>query len=106
MKKMKKGILIMLCMGIICGVTACGERSDNNDNMNGATSGEQRNENYDNRDDNLLDDTGDAIRDGVDDAGDAIRDGVEDIGNVAEDGMNDVKEGVNGTRNNNVDGTR
>ena len=95
MKKMKKGILIMLCMGIICGVTACGERSDNNDNMNGATSGEQRNENYDNRDDN-----------GVDDAGDAIRDGVEDIGNAAEDGMNDVKEGVNGTRNNNVDGTR
>ena len=94
MKKMKKGILIMLCMGIICGVTACGERSDNNDNMNGATSGEQRNENYDNRDDNLLDDTGDAIRDG------------EDIGNAAEDGMNDVKEGVNGTRNNNVDGTR
>ena len=76
MKQLKKTLAILLCTGMMCGLTGCG----NSDNAadNGTVN------------DGTIDDAGDAIRDGADDAGDAIRDGVDDAGDAVRDGADDL----------------
>ena len=68
MKQLKKTLAILLCAGLMCGLTGCGNSGDAADN--GTVN------------DGAIDDAGDAIRDGADDAGDAIRDGVDDAGDA------------------------
>lgn len=80
MKQLKKGILLFLCMMSFASLTACGSGSSDNgavkqedDTMNDATDGT--------RDEGVLDEAGDEIRDEADDMADEVRDGMEDIKN-------------------------
>ena len=80
MKQLKKGILLFLCMMSFASLTACGRDSSDNgavkqedDTMNDATDGT--------RDEGVLDEAGDEIRDEADDMADEVRDGMEDIKN-------------------------
>ena len=80
MKQLKKGILLFLCMMSFSSLTACGSDSSDNgavkqedDTMNDATDGT--------RDEGVLDEAGDEIRDEADDMADEVRDGMEDIKN-------------------------
>ena len=75
MKQLKKTLAILLCAGMMCGLTGCGNSGDAADN--GTVN------------DGALDDAGDAIRDGADDAGDAIRDGADDLGGDAQNNDSD-----------------
>ena len=107
MKQLKKLMVMIVCVGALSGLTACGSNDDakdngavnneatdigtgtNGDNMNGATNGTKDNGNA-----NGSDTVGGALEDGADDVGDAVRDGVDDI----EDGLDD-----NDTNNTNRD---
>ena len=80
MKQLKKGILLFLCMMSFASLTACGSDSSDNgavkqedDTMTDATDGT--------RDEGVLDEAGDEIRDEADDMADEVRDGMEDIKN-------------------------
>ena len=67
MKKLKKVILCMLCVGVLCSTT--GPTKDNNG-------------------DGVIDDLGNAVKDGVDDVEkgvDNVRDGVRDMTDDATD---------------------
>ena len=66
MKRFKKFLLLMMCVGVLCGVTACGTDKNTNDgktnttdekNMNDATNGKDTKDNKgDGAVDNAVDD--------------------------------------------------
>ena len=87
MKQLKKLMVMILCVGVLGGLTACGNSDDadngavnnettdnaggtgtNGDNMNGATNGTDGTVNKN-------DTVGGALEEGADDVGDAVRDG-------------------------------
>lgn len=101
MRQLKKFFVMLLCVGALCGLTACGSGKDSTDN------GAAKNEATDNADDNMngatdgtdaKDDTvGGALEDGAEDAGDAVRDGVDDVedaldGNDADNNRNNAAD--------------
>ena len=114
MKQLKRTFVMLLCVGALCGLTACGSNgnttdngavgneatdntgttngaSDNTGNANGATDGTvNNNDNNVNNGNNGNGTVGDALENGVDDVGDAVGNGV-----------NDVENGLNGNNTNN-----
>ncbi|MCI8711022.1 MAG: hypothetical protein HFH23_01845 [Ruminococcus sp.] len=116
MKNLKKMILLVLCVGMIGSMTACGNKNDktngadqgtsNNGNVNGATAGTDKNndgkngavtggDTKDRKDDNgLLDDAVDGATNGIDDMVDGVTDGVDDVMDGVTDGVDDVTDGV------------
>ena len=103
MKNLKKMILLVLCVGMIGSMTACGNKNDktngadqgtsNNGNVNGATAGTDKTK--DRKDDNgLLDDAVDGATNGIDDMVDGVTDGVDDVMDGVTDGVDDVTDGV------------
>lgn len=80
MKNFKKFLLLMMCVGVLCGVTACGKNKDTNngtvnttdDNrMNDATSGRDK---ADRDGDGVVDDAVDNATDAIDNAADDLTD--------------------------------
>lgn len=75
MLKWKKAILTVLCLGVIMGTVACGNNGNaTNDKNNDVTEGRDHNKN-----DNMMDDVGDAVKDGVDDIGTGVKDVTDDL---------------------------
>ena len=93
MKKWKKAILTMLCLGVILGTVACGNNGDANDDAANDTPTEQNDTNNDVTDGDDKEDKGGVI----DDVGDAIGDGMNNVG----DGIKDMTDTVTGDKNNN-----
>lgn len=88
MKKLKKIILTMLCLGVIFGTTACGTGNNNTgDDAANQTPTEQNNTNNDvteGTDKNksqggVVDDIGNAVGDGINDIGDGVKDMTDDM---------------------------
>lgn len=93
MKQWKKAAVLLLCVGMLGVLSGCGDKADNGDYMNGATSGEDTT----NRNDNG--NAGDDLKDMADDAEDAVKDGVRDV----EEGAEDIKDNVEDDMNNDAD---
>ena len=65
----------MLCLGVIMGTVACGNNGNAaKNNNNDVTEGRDHN-----KDDNMIDDVGDAVKDGVDDIGNGVKDVTDDL---------------------------
>lgn len=91
MKQLKKGVLIFLCTFALTSLTACG--SNNADN--GAVSQEEDAQDENNREDQkymndategtrnegVLDEAGDEVKEEAGDMADDVRDGMEDLKN-------------------------
>lgn len=86
MKKMKKWLLCFLCVGVLCGTAACGNREEQDVTPENQT--EQKQD---------PDTVGGAVKDGVDDVGDAIDDGVHDV----TDGVDDIADDLTGNEDRN-----
>ncbi len=89
MKRWNKGLLLMLCLCMILGTTACGSRDNTtNEGTTDQVTPEQNDTN------NVVDDMGNAVGDGIDNVGNAIDDGMNAIGdgvdNVTDDLTNDT----------------
>lgn len=101
MRQWKKFMLVLMCAGVMTGVTACGNNTDDNAaNDNAATEGTTGNQTDDVTDrndtnDGVMDEIGDDVRDGADEIGDDVRDGVDDIGDEV-----DPDDNVNNTTRN------
>ena len=86
MKKWKKAILTVLCLGVILSSVACTDMGNTDDDGN-KTPTEQNNTNNDvtdGKDKNhqnggVIDDVGDAVGDGVNDLGNGIKDVTDDM---------------------------
>ena len=89
MKQLKKGLLILVCALSFASLTACG----NNNADNGAVKQEDETPNN-TAQDNTMNDATDGTRDeGVlDEAGDAVRDGADDMADEVKEGMEDIKK--------------
>lgn len=78
MKRFKKFLLLMMCVGVLCGVTACGTDNDAKDGVNNTTDERKTNDATDgvkDKDgDGVLDDAVDDVTDGIDDAADNLTD--------------------------------
>ena len=79
MKKLKKVILCMLCVGVLCSTTGCGSNTKD-DAANNTTTDKNTTTDptKDNNGDGVIDDLGNAVKDGVDDVEkgvDNVRDG-------------------------------
>lgn len=107
MKQLKKTLAVLLCAGMMWGLTGCGSNDNAADNgtVNDATENTgntdmggdtNRNDNNDSR----------VLEDGVDDAGDAIRDGVDDVGDAVRDGADDLDGDVQNNTGNNSGNNR
>ena len=86
MKQLKKMLLVLMCVCVMLGCVACGnkEAADNGanqteNNMNDATDG---------TDDGVVGEIGEDVVDGVDNVGEDVVDGVEDIGDDVENAVN------------------
>ena len=86
MRQWKKAAVVLLCIGMLGALSGCGDKADNGDYMNGATSGEDSTKRNDNGK------VGDDLENMADDAGDAIEDGVRDVGEGVEDMTDNVKD--------------
>ena len=78
MKRLKKLLLIMMCVGILVSVTACA----GNSNDNGAGQNDVVNDNGANdtqTGDSAMDKIGDGLEDGIDDVGKGVGDVVDDL---------------------------
>ena len=91
MKRLKKLLLIMMCVGILVSVTACA----GNSNDNGAGQNDVVNDNGANdtqTGDSAMDKIGDGLEDGIDDVGKGVGDVVDDLDG---DGRSDNRENTN-----------
>ena len=85
MKQIRKTMITLVCVLVLCLAAACGSNNDAtengmNKNENAGTVEERKDGptmGEDIKDD--VEDLGDAVKDGVENTGDAIRDGVEDL---------------------------
>lgn len=86
MKKWKKAILTILCLGVMFGTVACTNMdnpdddanktpTEQNDTNNDVTEGKDKNH----QNGGVIDDVGDAVGDGVNYLGDGIKDVTDDI---------------------------
>ena len=81
---MKKTILLMLALALLCtALCACSEGGNVNDNEGGVVTDRDNDSNI-----------GDDIKDGAKDVGEGVKDGAEDIGEGVKDGAEDIGEGV------------
>ncbi len=93
MKKWNKGFLILLCLCMILGTTACGSRDNtSNEGTTDQTAPEQNNMGTDTTDNNVVDDMGNAVGDGMDNVGNAIDDGMNAIGDGVDNMTDDLTE--------------
>ena len=81
MKKVRKAILTMLCLGLIMGTVACGTMGNANDNgasdnNNNVTEGTDKTKNGNG---NIIDDVGDAVGNGVEDVGEGVKNITDDM---------------------------
>ena len=77
---MKKTILLMLALALLCTVLcACSEGGNVNDNEGGFVTDRGNDSNI-----------GDDIKDGAEDVGEGVKDGAEDIGEGIKDGAEDI----------------
>lgn len=81
MKKLKKVILCMLCVGVLCSTTGCGSNTKD-DAANNTTTDKNTTT------DPTKDNNGDGV---IDDLGNAVKDGVDDV----EKGVDNVRDGLN-----------
>ena len=89
MKNLRKISLGLLLAMSFCALTACGNNTTKDNNGN-TTTEDARDKNNTNRDtngtdgtgnrDGVIEDTGEAIGDGIEDLGEDIRNGAEDMG--------------------------
>ena len=87
MKQLKKGLLILVCALSFASLTACGNNNADNgavkqedETPNNATQDNTMNDATDGtRDEGVLDEAGDAVRDGADGMADEVKEGMEDI---------------------------
>lgn len=81
MKTVKKSLLAILCLGVILSVTACGARDNNTgDSMtNDATENTGNDHRDDMTDNNIGNDIGNAIDDGVNAIGDGVENMTDDL---------------------------
>lgn len=76
MKKVKKLMLVICCVAIMVGITACGDMGTTpNDNNNDVTEGTEKK----NTDDGVVDDIGNAVGDGINDIGNGVKDMTDDV---------------------------
>lgn len=118
MKNTKKILVGLLLAAALCMVTACGNTDKNNSGNNSAVENNQNADNSDNekgtagstRDDGIVGDTGEAIKDGAEELGDDIRNGVDDaedsMRNNGKNAMNDSNVQNNTEKNSNADTMR
>ena len=107
MRQWKKFMLVLMCTGVMAGVTACGNNADDNAaNDNAATEGTTGNQTdgimNDNTEDDALDNGNTTDRNNtnggvMDEIGDDVRDGVDDIGDRLDPDDN-VNNGTQNTR--------
>ena len=96
MKTTKKLLLCLLCVGVICGIVACG-RSNVDENKNNDTTNQGTMNDRNDKGDNLVDDVGDAVKDGVQGATDGVNELIDGVENA--DYNNNVNDATDGTRN-------
>ena len=84
MKRWSKVFLVVLCLSVILGTTACGSR--NNVTDEGTTDQAVP----ETTDDNVVDDMGNAVGNGIDNVGNAIDDGMNAIGDGVDNMTNDL----------------
>jgi hypothetical protein len=87
MKKFKKAILLMLCLGVIVSATACGGNAnddganktptDQNDTNNDVTDGTDKKDNI--NDGGVINDMGNTAGDVIDDVGEGVKDMTDDM---------------------------
>ena len=102
MKNMKKVLAGLLLVAVLCGVTACGDNNDTNHKENTTTTEDRKEDNRDtNKEDGLIEDTGEDIKDGVEDLGDDIRNGMDDMEDSIENNGNNAVNDSNAGENRN-----
>ena len=75
---MKKAILLMLALAMLCtAVCACTDGGNVNDNHGGVVTDTPHDSDIGDDIKDAADDVGDAVKDGADDVGDAVKDGAE-----------------------------
>ena len=99
MKQLKKFMIMIVCAGVLCGLTACGNRND-------ADNGAVNNETSDNAggtgtNDDYMYGATDGTANGSDTVGGALEDGADDVGDAVRDGVDDIEDGLDGDNNNN-----
>lgn len=72
MKKMKRSFLILMCIGMLTVLAACGNNDAADGNVNDVTNGTTE-------DGNVVDDVVDGVGNGVNDVVDGVEDGVDDL---------------------------
>lgn len=91
MKRLKKLLLIMMCVGILVSVTACaGNSNDNGAGQNDVVNDKGANDTQ--TGDSAMDKIGDGLEDGIDDVGKGVGDVVDDLDG---DGRLDNRENTN-----------
>lgn len=79
MKQLKKTLLVLLCVGVLFGMTACGT-DGTTDDPTVQDSAEENREGKNTADDSgVLEDIGRGVDDGVRDVVDGVEDGVKDM---------------------------
>ena len=120
MKKFKKMMLSVLCVGVILGTTACGTNNgtgdnaandtttqqndagntDKTDNVGGTSNGAtDTNNGADTNNGGVVDDIGNAVGDGINDVGDGVKNITDDV--TGNDGNYMTNDATNGTADNN-----
>ena len=85
MKSLKKAMLIISCLAMMLGTTACGDMGATpNDNNNDVTEGTDTK----NSDGGVVDDIGNTVGDGINDIGDGVKDMTDDITGNSNDNTN------------------
>lgn len=80
MKQFKKFLVMLMCVCAVAGVTACGSSKDTTSDTNSATDGTKN--------EGVVDEMGDDVKDGVDNMKDDMKDGMDDT----KDNMNDTTD--------------
>ena len=92
---MKKTILLMLALALLCTVLcACSEGGNVNDNEGGFVTDRGNDSNIGDDIKDGAEDVGEGVKDGAEDIGEGVKDGAEDIGEGVKDGAEDIGEGI------------
>lgn len=104
MKEIKRIVLTMLCVGVVLGTVACGTgNSTREDGVNDTNTEMEKTRN--NNDENVVDDLGNTIGNGVEDIGQGVKDITDDITGDNKNALNDknhndmTNDATNGTVN-------
>lgn len=93
MKNMKKMITLFLLAAVLCGTAACGSNMDNNTTDTKKEESVNENTNTDDslKEDGIVGETGEALKDGVEDLGEDIKNGAENAGDAVKDNADAAK---------------